>query len=576
MLLLIVFAFIAGIVTVLSPCILPLLPIILSSSVESSGKMRPLGVVTGFVASFTFFTLFLSTIVSLTGISASALRLVSVFILLGFGISLLIPRFQMVLEGFFSRLSGMAPKTRRSGFGGGIIVGLSLGLLWTPCVGPILASVISLAITGTVTLQTFVITLAYSLGTAIPMFLIILGGSTALTRVPWLVKNTGRIQKAFGVIMILTSIAIIFNVDRSFQTFILDKFPKYGSGLTEIENNQAVQDALGQTGAEVDQNMIGKPMNLLNDKGELAHEIIPGGKWFNLPDGKESMKLADLKGKVVIVDFWTYSCINCQRTLPYLKSWYDKYHKDGLEIIGVHAPEFEFEKDAGNLAKAIADFDIKYPVVQDNDFATWRAYDNHFWPAKYIVDKDGYIRYTHFGEGKYDEIEEVIQELLKESGSDVGSVQVNNPEYDIYAKTPETYIGYNRASTFASLEPIAPDKVIKYIKPANLPNDLFALEGDWEVNGENASPKSGAKLYLNFESKEVYLVARPKKEGVSAQFKVYLDGKAQELGADAPNGVVKVDSDKLYKLINLDSPGRHELRLEFLDDNVEIFAFTFG
>ena len=415
MILLVFFAFLAGVVTVLSPCILPILPIILTSSIggQNIGKSRPIGVVIGFILSFTFFTLFLSTIVRLSGIPADSLRLVSVLVIAGFGVSFLIPKFQVLLEGLFSKLAGFMPSSRnRTGFGGGLLIGLSVGLLWTPCVGPILASVISLAITGTVTFDAFLITLFYSLGTAIPMFFIMLGGQNALRRVPWLFSNLGNIQKIFGVLMILTAIAIFFNIDRKFQTFILDKFPQYGTGLTKFEDNETIRRELEKRdGKEIKKEDMGKPMfDLLSPKGAKAPAIIPGGVWFN----SDPLTLEELKGKVVIVDFWTYSCINCQRTFPYLRNWYEKYKDKGLVIIGVHSPEFEFEKSEKNVAEAIKDFKLTYPIVQDNDFATWRDYANHYWPAKYIIDKEGYIRYTHFGEGAYDETERIIQELLKE------------------------------------------------------------------------------------------------------------------------------------------------------------------
>jgi len=232
MALLVLFAFLAGIVTILSPCILPVLPIMLSSSVDALGKRRPFGVVVGFVLSFTFFTLFLSTLVRISGLPANALRLVSIFVLAIFGLTLVVPRFQLKIEQMFAGLIKFAPKNQKqTGFRGGLVVGLSLGLLWTPCVGPILASVISLAITGTVNAQAAVMILAYSLGTAIPMFIIMQTGSEALKKVPWLVKNTAKIQKAFGVLMVLTSIGILFNVDRRFQTWVLQAFPKYGVGL---------------------------------------------------------------------------------------------------------------------------------------------------------------------------------------------------------------------------------------------------------------------------------------------------------------------------------------------------------
>ncbi len=575
MILLLAFAFLAGIITVLSPCILPILPIILTSSIggQNTGKSRPLGVVVGFILSFTFFTLFLSTIVRLSDIPADTLRLVSVLVIAGFGVSLLIPQFQVFVERLFSKLAGFMPSSQnRTGFGGGLLIGFSVGLLWTPCVGPILASVISIAITGTVTFDAFLITLAYSLGTAIPMFLIMLGGENALRRVPWLLSNLGNIQKLFGVLMILTAIGIFFNVDRKFQTFVLNTFPQYGVGLTKFEDNTSVKQELERINQNpIDKTKIGKPTSDMTlPKGPVAPELIPGGVWFN----SKPLTLAELKGKVVIIDFWTYSCINCQRTLPYLRDWNEKYKDKGLVIIGVHSPEFEFEKSEKNVAQAIKDFKLTYPIVQDNDFATWRAYNNRYWPAKYFIDKEGYIRYTHFGEGAYDESEKVIQELLKEAGAKDVSSEINNPNYQIQAKTPEIYLGYGRIDNFASPESLKKDTLGTYTSPANLGSNQVSFEGNWTVMEEYANPQKGSILQLNFESKEVFLVMRTK--DTPAKVKVYLDDKMQYFGEDNKEGIVTVDADRLYKLINLPSPGRHILRLEFEDNNAEVFAFTFG
>lgn len=573
MILLTVFAFLAGVVTVLSPCILPLLPIILSSA-DGTGKQRPLGVVIGFVASFTFFTLFLSTIVRLSGISADSLRFLSIIVLMLFGLSLLLPAIQARLEILFSRLANFIPSgQQRAGFFGGLLVGLSLGLLWTPCVGPILASVISLALTGTVTAQAFVITLAYATGTAIPMFIIMMAGSTALQRVPWLVRNTGRIQKAFGLLMILTAVGIFFSVDRRFQQYVLETFPNYGLNLTKFEDTQEIRSRLQQvTDRPVDEDMRGKPLLNKAESGISAPELIQGGQWFN----SEPLQLSKLRGKVVLIDFWTYSCINCQRTLPYLRSWWEKYQDQGLVIIGVHSPEFEFEKNPNNVQQAIKDFQLTYPVMQDNNFATWQAYNNRYWPAKYLIDKNGRIQYYHFGEGNYDETEQMIQKLLTEAGATVEDRAIVNPEYQLYAKTPELYLGYDRLQYLASPERVQPDQSATYSLPSVLPAHYFAYEGEWTVMPEYAAPSSGATLYLDFNAKEVFLVARPKEASESGQMRVFLDDKVQAAGEDVGAGIVTVDQDRLYKLIKLDKPGRHQLRLEFVDGAVEIYAFTFG
>ena len=576
MILLFAFAFLAGIITVLSPCILPILPIVLTSSLGTSKKVersRPYGVVMGFILGFTFFTLFLSTIVRILGIPADSLRLFSVFVIALFGVSLLVPKFQAMTEQLFAKMSAMIPSGQsRTGFTGGLIIGLSIGLLWTPCVGPILASVISLAITGTVTIQAVLITFSYSLGTAIPMFAIIRGGQSALKNVPWLLKNLSNIQKIFGILMILTAVAIFFNFDRTFQTFILNKFPNYGLGLTQIEDNKLVRDQLGQKqNTEVKPEDMGKPMfSLLNKKGITAPELISGGQWFN----SDPLTLTQLKGKVVIIDFWTYSCINCQRTLPYLKDWYAKYHDKGLEIIGVHAPEFEFEKSPVNVSKAIKDFALKYPVMQDNNFATWRAYQNQYWPAKYFIDKEGFIRYTHFGEGEYDKSEQVIQELLKEAGAAELPTTIDNPTYTVSVGTPESYLGYKRIEYLANSTQLKPDERSTYSAPLFLGNNQMSFVGNWTVMSEYANPEKGAILNFKFDAKEVYLVMKPTNNNSS--IKVFIDDKVQYPGEDVKNGIVTLEADRLYKLVKLPDRGIHTLRLEFQDNNAQLFAFTFG
>jgi cytochrome c biogenesis protein CcdA/thiol-disulfide isomerase/thioredoxin len=519
MALLLIFAFIAGIVTILSPCILPILPIILSTTVGGVevGNRRAIGVITGFILSFTFFTLFLSTIVRVTGIPPDLLRQLSVLIIIIFGISLLIPNIQILIEKMFSKLANFMPKSNTdTNFTGGVWVGLSLGLLWTPCVGPILASVISLAISGAVNFSAFLITLAYSIGTAIPMFLIMIGGRGLLNKLPWLVKNTGKIQKAFGIIMILTGLAIYFNFDRNFQTFILNKFPNYGANLTKFEENIPVKKA--------------------TVKLSLAPEIISGGEWFN----SEPLQISDLKGKVVLIDFWTYTCINCIRTIPYVKNWHEKYKDEGLVIIGVHTPEFEFEKEAKNVSKAISDFEITYPVVQDNNFATWNNYQNRYWPAKYLIDKNGSIVYSHFGEGDYDETEKEIQKYLGITA------ETNNPAHANYARTPETYLGN-----------------LRRVKSKNV-----TFVGDWDYSAEYANPSDGASLIYNFDAKNVYLVMKQKHDSVDGSVDVYLDGVFQK--------TITVQDNSLYELINLPVPGIHKLELKFKDNNIEAFAFTFG
>ncbi len=597
--LLVLFSFLGGVVTILSPCILPILPVVLSGSV-AGGKQRPWGIITGFIASFTFFTLFLSAIVKATNISADVLRSISIIIIAGFGVSLLVPTLQAMMEQILSRLtqildsrfparnaSSIADAGRRgndnvsirSDFTAGLLVGLSLGLLWTPCVGPILASIITLAATSRITTETILITLAYAIGTSLPLLVITYGGRSILTNNPWLLVNTGRIQKGFGILMILTALAIFFQADRTFQAYILSRFPHYGTGLTKIEDTPAVQNALQQLQKPSQRKESSMLDTMVDSDLGNAPELIQGGKWFNLLSESKPLSIKGLRGQVVLIDFWTYTCINCIRTLPYLKTWHGKYSDKGLTIIGVHTPEFEFEKNPDNVARAIADFGITYPVMQDNAFATWNAYANRYWPAKYLIDKNGKIRYTHFGEGDYDETETKIQELLKESGGLSGELPVNNPSYQTYGRTPETYLGNWRIANFASPEAIRQDAETNYTTPVNLARNTFAIAGPWTIGHEFARPTKGASLTFRFEAKDVFLVMRPGNQGSKGVLRVYLDGKpitGDTAGGDAKEGMVTVDTDRLYTLIKLPSAGGHTLKLEFLDGNLELYAFTFG
>ncbi|PIR54949.1 hypothetical protein COU74_04395 [Candidatus Peregrinibacteria bacterium CG10_big_fil_rev_8_21_14_0_10_36_19] len=551
MFVLIAFAFLAGLVTILSPCILPVLPIILSSSATGS-KRHPWGVVLGFLLSFTFFTLFLTTIVRLTGISADALRTFSVIVVFGFGLVLLFPQLLKMFEVVASKVANIqigGGVSEERGFLSGIVIGVSLGLVWTPCVGPILASVITLALTGSVNGSAVLITFAYAFGTAIPMLAILYGGRGLIQKVPSLLNNLSKIQKVFGVLMILTALAINFNYDRKFQTYILEKFPNYGAGLTNFENTDLIRKQLDSMGDK-------------KEAFEFAPELIEGGKWFN----SEPLKLADLKGKVVLVDFWTYSCINCIRTFPYLEKWHEKYAKDGLVIIGVHTPEFEFEKDPDNLQKAIDDFGLKYPIMQDNNYATWRAYNNRYWPAKYFIDAEGRVVANHFGEGDYDESEKMIRKLLKEAGSSFVDEIVQNDDYSVDASTPETYLGSARMAGFSSPEGLHADELFTYSYPDSLEASSFAFAGQWIVQDEKAMPKKGASLKFDFEAKNVFLVMNPL--GGDGEVEVSLDGEVLKN--------IIIDSDKLYQLVELQKAGRHILELKFLDNNSEVYAFTFG
>lgn len=569
MLVLVLFAFVAGIVTILSPCILPVLPIILSGSV--GGRARPLGIVVGFVASFTLFTLTLSSIVRATGLSSDFLRNFSMLILLFFGLSLTVPRIEERLVRLFSKINFAGSSVPKNGFSGGLLIGLSLGLVWTPCVGPILASVISLALTGSVTASALFITLAYALGTGVPMLIIAYGGRTLITKNTWLLSKTEIIRKIFGILMMLLAVGLFLNLDRQLQTWVLEKFPNYGIGLTRIEENKLVDEALSKLKTEPTSksNSIGQPLDEFVNK---APDFIAGGEWIN----SQPLSLADLKGKVVLVDFWTYTCINCIRTLPYLKSWNEKYKDKGLVIIGVHTPEFEFEKNLKNVQKAAIDFGLTYSIMQDNNYSTWNAYRNRYWPAKYFVDKKGVIRQAYFGEGHYDESEKLIQTLLNETSEEIVLEPINNPTYQLYSKTPEIYLGHSRLEFLDAREKIVPNEFSNYTFPNPLQANHFALKGSWLIGKEVSQASAGSALELKFDAKEVFLVMRSDKK---TSVRVLLDGKLVDQsvsGKDVKEGQVIISDDRLYHLINLPKNGVHILRLEFIDEGTQLYAFTFG
>ncbi|MGI8419448.1 MAG: cytochrome c biogenesis protein DipZ [Candidatus Levyibacteriota bacterium] len=573
MIVLLGFAFLAGIVTILSPCILPILPIVLSGAVGGS-KRRPIGIILGFLLSFTFFTLFLTTLVKLTGVPSNTLRIAAAIVLLVFGISLFFPKFQVIMEKLFTKLSVFAPKANpNAGLWGGFVIGLSIGLIWAPCVGPIMASVIALAATSSVNAITFFITFAYALGSAIPMFFIMIGGRKLLNKAPALLANTDKIQKGFGILMVILSFAIFANLDQKFEGFIAST--PYGANLTGLEQNDVVTkqlDALkGKTSGSNAQ------AGALFNTNTPAPEFTGITKWLN---PEKPLTIAELKGKVVLVDFWTYTCINCIRTLPHVTSWYDKYHDQGFVVIGVHTPEFDFEHQTNNVQNAIKQYNIHYPVAQDNDYATWNAYNNQYWPAEYLIDAKGVIRREHFGEGEYDQMEEAIQTLLKENGKSVTSkidtMADQTPGTNI---SPETYLGEHRMQYYYPTSSIKKG-TDTFTFATNLPENKFDLGGQWTITDEEAVAGKNATLEYNFNAEKVHLVLRPGQAKKPVQVKVFVDGKAvtnANAGADVKNGIVTIDQDRLYTLVDLKGKTEsHILKLQFLSPGTEAFAFTFS
>jgi cytochrome c biogenesis protein CcdA/thiol-disulfide isomerase/thioredoxin len=574
MIVLILFSLLSGLVTVLSPCILPVLPIVLSSTL-TGGKRRPLGVVTGLIISFSIFTLLISQIVSLLGLSANVLRLAAVVIIGILGLSLIMPGLNTRIEKLFSRLPGLVKQgeTQGSGFGSGLLTGASLGLIWAPCAGPILAAITTLAATQAVSLGSVLVVVAYAIGAGVPLLAIAYGGRNLMQRVPFLVHNTLRIQRVFGVVMILTAALIAFNVDTMVTAWAADLVPaSWTAQLNRFESSQAVTSQLSSLTGGPNSSAPAASSSELQDSGP-APELTGITHWIN----SNPLTLQSLKGKVVLIDFWTYSCVNCVRTLPFLTSWYGKYQDQGFVIIGVHTPEFAFEHETANVEQAVKRFKITYPVAQDNDYATWRAYHNLYWPAEYLIGPDGHIRYVHFGEGNYDKTEMAIQELLAEAGHPVKDslTEMNTAQFS-QQQTPETYIGTAHQGNFSSPEAVQEGQASTYSLPIVLPLQHFAVSGTWDFEPEFAQVvETGAQLKLHFYAKDVYLVM-DSDQPVGATVKLISPDQPNHTEDVNAQGQITIDQARLYHLVALDKLQEDTLVIQFDHPGVKVYSFTFG
>jgi cytochrome c biogenesis protein CcdA/thiol-disulfide isomerase/thioredoxin len=573
------FAFLAGLVTILAPCIWPILPIVLSSSVASKGRYRPLGITIGIMLSFGFFTLAISYLVKIFHFDPNSLRVVAVVVIGFLGLTMVVPALSRLVEGFISRLSGLFGHRFKqgSGFGAGFLTGLSLGIVWSPCAGPILAAIAALAATGKVTFAVVLVTAAYVLGVGIPLFIFAYGGQRVITRTRFLSAHLGRIQRGFGVVMILTAVAIFTSYDKLIETRLLNAFPQFSTALNGFEGANAVTRELNQLKGVTPVNYEDPTPSDLFNADKKAPDFAGVTKWINT-DGPISID--NLRGKVVLVDFWTYTCINCIRTLPHVTAWYDKYKDNGFVVIGVHTPEFQFEHNADNVLDAIKRYRIHYPVAQDNDYSTWNNYNNEYWPAEYLIDANGVVRRTHFGEGEYEQMETAIQDLLRQTGQSVSSPLASIPDQTpAGAQSPETYLGAYR------MEYYYPSGSLKmgqrgFTLAANPDRNSFSLGGGWNIRNQDAVSGKNAELNYHFYADKVFLVLRPGAAGTGAKVRVFVDGKPTNgfnAGSDVKDGVVHVDSARLYNLVDLmGKPGSHIVRLEFETPGTEAFAFTFG
>jgi cytochrome c biogenesis protein CcdA/thiol-disulfide isomerase/thioredoxin len=571
MIVLLSFALLAGAGTALSPCVLPVLPALLSAGAVG-GRRRPLGIVLGLSLTFTVTIVGVANVVDGVGLGSDPLRDLAIAVLLGFGLALFVPSLTARLEAPLSRLARFGPRSAGDGFASGLLVGGALGFVYTPCASPILAAVISVSAASG---RTIAVAIAYALGSAVVLLALALGGRRLLERV----RRAGRgpaLQRGLGLIMVLTAVAILTNLDVNFDQFVAQHIPdvnltaklECSSALTgrlnEITGRRArFAPANGSSSCSGSATRVhaaargASEATLLSAARALpalgpAPEFMQTQRWFNTPGGRPET-LRSLRGRVVLIDFWTYTCINCIRTLPYLKAWDARYRKAGLTIVGVHSPEFSFEKEAGNVQNAIRSFGIRYPVVQDNNLATWQAWGNQYWPAEYLIDAQGRVRHVHFGEGEYRQSEDAIRSLLAERDGRLGKMAAPHDPFTISAQaTPETYLGSARAERWAP----------RNTPPGKLALSHFALGGNWHVTREAATAFSNATLGAHVLARHVYLVL-----GGRGDVQVEVDGRHTK--------TVHVTGQRLYTLADFRRAGEHVLRLTFTP-GISGFAFTFG
>ncbi|GAA4332510.1 cytochrome c biogenesis protein DipZ [Pigmentiphaga soli] len=617
--LLLLLAYLGGVLTIVSPCILPVLPFVFSFAGRPFSR-GGLPLLIGMALTFALVAS-LATVAGGWVVAANqygrglALVLAAVFALMllwpGLAERLTQP---LVMAG--GRLSAAQGDGQRPW--APLLLGVATGLLWAPCAGPILGLVLTGAALQGANLETAALLLAYAAGAATSLALALLAGGRVLVAIKRALGAGEWLRRGAGLAMLAGVAAIALGLD----TGVLAQVSTASTGGLEqkLVDRLAGAGAAGGSGAamagsagEAAGSQGGGPAMMMSDlsgaapvtmtmsAGDAMRMAGPGAapalpdegglppldgavQWLNSPP----LSAQALRGKVVLVDFWTYSCINCLRALPYVKAWADKYRDQGLVVIGVHAPEFAFERDTANVKREAARLGIDYPVAIDNNYAIWRAFGNRYWPAHYFIDAQGRIRHHHFGEGEYAESERVIQQLLREAGMHNvadGVAEVHGQGVEMAADmeaigSPETYLGYERAERFASGAAV-PDKAADYTAPAAPALNAWGLGGRWAVGPEQATLAGPAgRIVYRFRARDLHLVLGPAPGGKPVRFKVTLDGAAPGAahGVDvAPDGSGTVNEQRLYQLLRQSGPeADHTFAIEFLDSGVSAYAFTFG
>jgi cytochrome c biogenesis protein CcdA/thiol-disulfide isomerase/thioredoxin len=576
--LIILLAYLGGVLTILSPCILPVLPFVFARA-DRSFVRSTLPLLAGMAGTFAI----VATLAAVGGgwaIRANAIGRWAALILLAlFGIALVFPaisdRMTRPLVALGSRLSERQPGEKESVWSSAVL-GVATGLLWAPCAGPILGIIFTAAAIQGASAGTTLLLLAYALGAATSLALALLVGGKLFARMKKSLGASERIRQVLGVLVLVGVAAIALGLD----TRVLSKFSS--AQTASLESGLARKLGASQSANETSAR-TGKMGELILPVEGTLPPLDGLGPWFNSPP----LTREQLRGKVVVIDFWTYSCINCLRSLPYLKAWDAKYRKDGLVIIGVHAPEFAFEREPANVARAIENLGIRYPVALDNGYKLWNALKNNYWPAHYFVDAQGRVRFHHFGEGEYAMSERVIRQLLAEAGhapKDAAMAEAHPSGTEAAAAlgevgSPETYIGYARADRFVSPGGLLRDTAKSYSAAALSLND-WSLEGSWIDSKQSArSLSAGAKLSFRFHARDLHLVLGSA-SGKPVRFRVTIDGAppGRDAGVDvAANGLGAVKDQRLYQLVRQKGPVRDRtFTIEFLDPGVDAFSFTFG
>lgn len=565
-------AFIAGMLTVLAPCVLPLLPIIIGGSVtgDSKDKKRPLIIAASLAVSLIVFTLLLKATTLLINIPPNAITYLSGSIIIALGLLTLFPTFyakaiaKLGIEHRAQVALGKGYSNKKS-YVGPIVIGAALGPVFSSC-SPVYAYILATVLPVNFA-QAFLYILAFVLGLSSILLLIGYYGQRFVSKIKFASNPKGIFQRIIAVLFIVVGLLVFTGYDKRIQTWV--------SQHTPFDFDALSAQLIPGEKAKKNTNKNEDPA-LYNIEKYTAPELVGLQDWLN----SNPQSLASLKGKVVLVDFWTYSCINCIRALPYVQGWYETYKDSGFVVLGIHAPEFAFEKVPANVKKAVDERGLTYPIALDNDFSTWNAFNNQYWPAQYLIDKDGMVRRTHFGEGEYAKTEETIRALLQETGIDVNDKTFTDGKEKVPVatnQTPETYLGKQRASNYVGMPALGAAVESSFVPAEQLKTNQWTLSGTWAVQGEKIIAKSMARLRIKTAAKEVYIVAG---SAAPKNVQVLINGKpieqTNQAGQDAKSGFVTVLESRLYRLVMNEVFTEGDVLELLVPDGVELNVFTFG